>query len=162
MAARLCFQRGDAARAAELFEEAARVDEDYQARFFAAQSYEALGRTAEAEAAYRRALHVAEQHLAMNPDDPRAATMRAVSLCRTGRKAEGLEWAERARQIDSEDAGVLYNVACVYALEGQAERALDCLEQTMRAGFGDRSWIERDPDLATLRDEPRFRALVTA
>jgi tetratricopeptide (TPR) repeat protein len=159
-AARLCFQRGDTARAAELFEDAARADEDYQARFFAAQSYEALGRKAEAEAAYRRALHVVEQHLALNPDDPRAATMRAVSLCRLGRQAEGLEWAERARRIDPDDPGVLYNVACLYALEGLTDRALDCVEETMRAGFGDRAWIAQDPDLQALRDEPRFTALL--
>ena len=160
-AARLCFQRGETARAAELFEDAARADEDYQARFFAAQSYEALGRKAEAEAAYRRALHVVEQHLEMNPDDPRAATMRAVSLCRLGRQEEGLEWAERARRIDPEDPGVLYNVACLYALQGMTDRAIDCLEETMRAGFGDMAWIAHDPDLASLKDEPRFQAIMS-
>ena len=51
--ARLRFGQGAIAEAAALFEEAARVREDSQARFFAAQSYAALGRPADAEAAYR-------------------------------------------------------------------------------------------------------------
>jgi len=158
--ARLRFQRGEMAEAARLFEEATRAEEDYQARFFAAQSYAALGYPAEAEAAYRRALHVVADHLELNPDDARAATMKAVSLCRLGHQAEGLEWAERARAIDPGDAGVLYNVACLYALEGKTDTALDCLEETVRVGFGSRDWIAHDPDLESLRGLPRFEALL--
>jgi TolB-like protein/Flp pilus assembly protein TadD len=158
--ARLQFQEGKLAEAAELFEAAARAHEDYQARFFAAQSYAALGRKAEAEAGYRRALHVVQQHLELNPDDPRAATMCAVCLCRLGRLGDGITWAERARSIDPDDAGVAYNVACLYALEGVTDKALEALEQALGAGFGDRSWITNDPDLAPLRDNPRFQSLV--
>jgi TolB-like protein/Flp pilus assembly protein TadD len=157
--ARLRFQEGNTEEAARLFEEAARAREDYQARFFAAQSYAALGAKADAEAAYRRALHVASQHLELNPDDSRAATMCAVAACRLGLKDEGLRWASRARAIDPDDAGVIYNVACLYALEGQSDDALDCLELAVRGGLGMREWIERDPDLDSLREHPRFRAL---
>ncbi len=158
--ARLQFQRGELALAAELFEGAARAREDYEARFFAAQCYAGLGRKAEAEAAYRRGLHVAQQHLEMNPDDPGAATMCAVSLCRLGRPKEGLAWAERAREIEPNDARVLYNVACLYALEGKTDEALEGLEQAVRAGFGARDWIAHDPDLDSLRNHPRFKALL--
>jgi TolB-like protein/Flp pilus assembly protein TadD/tRNA A-37 threonylcarbamoyl transferase component Bud32 len=157
--ARLCFTEGDIARAAVLFEDAARAQEDYQARFFAAQSYTALGRSADAEAAYRRALHVVQEHLEFNPDDPRAATMCAVCYCRLGVREEGLRWAERARTIDPDDPGVIYNVACLYALEGRVEDALDCLEQAARTGFGGQAWIAHDPDLDSVRDHPRFQAL---
>ena len=158
--ARLRFSKGEIAAAAELFEEAARVREDSQARFFAAQCYAALGRAADAEAAYRRALHVVRQHLELNPDDSRAATMCAVALCRLGERAEGLEWAERARRIDPDDSGILYNVACLFALEGQREEALSCLEQAFHGGFGGRDWIAHDPDLESLRGDPRFQALL--
>jgi TolB-like protein/Flp pilus assembly protein TadD/tRNA A-37 threonylcarbamoyl transferase component Bud32 len=160
--ARSCFQRGRLAEAARWFEEAASVREDYSARFFAAQSYAALGREEDARAAYRRALTVVEQYLEINPDDPRAATMCAVSLCRLGDPARGLEWAERALSIDPEDAGVRYNVACLYALEGQREQAIDCLEEVIRLGFGNLEWIGQDPDLDSLREHPRFRRLMTS
>jgi serine/threonine protein kinase/Flp pilus assembly protein TadD len=160
--ARACFQQGKLAQAAALFEEAAAVRDDYQARFFAAQSYAGLDRKKDAEAAYWRALQTAQRHLEFNPDDPRAATMCAVSLCRLGEPVQGLEWAERALAIDPEDAGIRYNVACLYALEGETELALDCLEDAFRHGFGNREWIERDPDLHSRRDDPRFQKLMWA
>ncbi len=158
--ARSCFQQGRLAEAARLFDEAAQVREDYQAVFFAAQSYEALGNQSDAQIRYRQALQVAEKHMELNPDDPRAATMRAVSLCRLGQPQEGLHWAQQALAIDPEDAGVRYNVACLYALEGEADMAIDCLEEAIRVGFGNRGWIEHDPDLSAIRDHPRFRALL--
>ena len=107
------------------------------------------------------ALEVAERHMDLNPDDPRAATMRAVSLCRLGRLEEGKEWAERALEIDPADAGVRYNVACLFALEKEPERAIDCLEEAIAAGFGNSAWIRQDPDLASLKGNPRFEELVS-
>ncbi len=158
--ARLRFVQGRFADAALLFEEASRVRESYEASFFAAQSFAALGSEVSAQAAYRRASRIVTRYLEMNPDDPRAATMCAVSSCRLGEKSKGLQWAERALAIDPADAGVRYNVACLFALEGLSDRALDCLEQAMKHGFGNRDWISRDPDLASLREHPRFQALL--
>jgi len=158
--ARVCFQEGRLEEAARLFREASRVREDYQAAFFAAQASEALGRREEALDRYREALGVVERHMDLNPDDPRAATMRAVALCRLGWRDEGLRWAERALSIDPRDAGVRYNVACLYALEGATDEALRALEEVVRAGFGNKEWFRRDPDLASLRDDPRFQALM--
>ena len=160
--ARQCFQRGQLTEAARWFEEAARVRESPEARFFAAQAYEANGLHDEARAAYEKALEVSERHMMLHPDDPRTATMRAVALCRVGRPAEGLDWARRALTIDPEDAGVRYNVACLYALEGRSDEALDCLEECVRLGFGNVEWIGRDPDMQSLHGHPRFAALVGA
>jgi TolB-like protein/Flp pilus assembly protein TadD len=158
--ARMRFEQGALADAAQLFEDAAHAREDYQARFFAAQSWAGLGRKAESEAAYRRALHVVRDHLALNPDDSRAATMAAVSHCRLGQQEEGLTWAARARAIDPDDAGVLYNVACLYALEARPDEAIDCLGAALQAGFGSPEWIAHDPDLDGLRGDPRFQSLL--
>lgn len=158
--ARACFQRGWMDEAARQFEEAARIQENYSAAFFSAQSLEALGRADDARRFYARALEVVEHHMELHPDDPRAATMRAVSLCRTGQPAEGFEWAERALELDPDDAGVRYNAACLFALEGETDRAIECLEAAIERGFQNREWFDKDPDLASLRDEPRFQALM--
>ncbi len=159
--ARACFQQGRLVDAARRFEAAFAAREDYQAAFFAAQSHEALGNRVEAAAAYSRALGVTEKHMDLNPDDARAATMRAVSLCRLGRLKEGVFWAERALAIDPEDAAVRYNVACLYSLEGMKDKAIACLEDAIRVGFGNRGWLEHDPDLNPLRGDPRFEALIS-
>jgi TolB-like protein/Flp pilus assembly protein TadD len=160
--ARACFQQGRFEEAARLFREATGVREDYPSSFFAAQSLEALGRHDESAAAYGEALAVAERHMELNPDDPRAATMRAVALCRLGRVDEGLAWAERALEIDPEDAGVRYNAACLFSVAGRPGRALECLEDAARVGFGNREWLLRDPDLDGLRDHPRFQELLAS
>ncbi len=156
--ARLCFQHGRFEDAARLFEAACEVREDWDAQFFAAQSLAALGQ--DAVPAYRRALDIVTRHLALNPDDARAATMRAVAHMRVGETAAGLAWAERAVQIDPEDAGVRYNVACLYSLAGEIDRAIDDLYESLRCGFGNVEWFSRDPDLEPLRGDPRFQALL--
>jgi TolB-like protein/thioredoxin-like negative regulator of GroEL len=157
---RICFQQGRHAEAAALYDDAVRAREDYQAAFFAAQAYEALGDEETARRRYSDALEIVETHMDLNPDDPRAATMRAVASCRLGKLEDGIRWAERAIAIDPTDASVRYNVACLFALEGERERAIDLLEQAFASGFGQRDWVRQDPDLASLRGDPRFEALV--
>jgi len=158
--ARACLQQGRHAEARRLCQEANAAREDYQAAFFAAQAAEAGGDHAAAGEDYRVALGVCERHVEMNPDDPRAATMMAVCLARLGRRDEGLAWARQALAIDPLDAGVRYNVACLHAVEGAHDEALALLEGVVRAGFRNREWMERDPDLAALRTLPRFQAIM--
>jgi TolB-like protein/Tfp pilus assembly protein PilF len=158
--ARSCFQVGRFDDAARHFGEANAIREDYQAAFFGAQALEAGGRKDDAMKAYGHAQSIAARHMEFNPDDPRAATIRAVSLCRAGRPDEGLHWAEQALAIDPEDAGVRYNVACLFALEARKDRAFECLDDAIRAGFGNREWLEKDPDLTSLRDDARFDTLL--
>lgn len=160
--ARMRFQQGRMEEAARLFGEAADLREDHDAAFFAAQALEALGDEDAARTQYGRAAVAVERHMDLNPDDARAATIRAVALCRVGRQSEGLEWGHRAVEIDPEDAGVRYNVACLFAVAGQRDRAIELLESAVAAGFGNREWLARDPDLAAIRDDPRFQTLLAA
>lgn len=62
--------------------------------------------------------------------------------------------------IDPEEATILYNAACTYALLGETDRAIDLLEKAIRNGYGHKEWIDNDPDFASLRDHPRFQALM--
>lgn len=158
--ARMCFEQGRLEQAAGLFTAASRLRDEYQATFFAAQSLEALDREDEAREQYARALDAVGSHMELNPDDARAATMRAVSLCRLGRREEGLRWAEQAVLMDPDDGAVRYNTACLFAVAGEHERALELLDSALAQGFGNPQWLEHDPDLDSLRGDPRFRALL--
>jgi hypothetical protein len=62
--------------------------------------------------------------------------------------------------MEPDDSAVLYNVACVYALLGLKDSAIDCLESAVKNGFGHWEWIEHDSDFNALLDHPRFQALV--
>ena len=161
--ARACFVQGNLDEAARLYEQACRVrPEDYQAPSLLATVYEGLGRKADAEAVSRRALQMIEKHVEMHPDDARALYFGAGALCRAGRREECLNWTHRALGIDSEEPLTLYNVACVYALLGRADEAVDCLEKCINHGTGNREWIKNDSDLDSLRSHPRFQALLSA
>jgi len=81
-------------------------------------------------------------------------------LCQLGERARSLDWAERALRIDPDEPGILYNVACVYALLGQAEEAIVCLEKSLTHNPWFKGWAEKDSDLDSLRDQPRFQTLL--
>ncbi len=53
-----------------------------------------------------------------------------------------------------------YNAACAHALAGQRDQAFAQLEQAIAGGFRDRGVIERDSDLASLRDDARFAKML--
>ncbi len=55
-----------------------------------------------------------------------------------------------------------YNLACMRALTGQAEDAIEQLRLAVDAGFKDVSWARRDGDLASLRADPRFQKVLDA
>jgi adenylate cyclase len=79
-----------------------------------------------------------------------------------GDRKKATEWLERALAVDPEDSAVLYNVGCVYALIGEKDKALDCLEKAVFHGYGHKEWIRHDSDLDSLRDLPRFQKLLEA
>jgi len=161
--ARDAFARGDAETAIRQYEEAIRVrPEDYQAPLLVGQIFEDAGRADEARAVRRRGVRVAEEHLRLQPDDARALYMGANGLVALGDTARGLEWADRALALDPGDPMLLYNIACIKAMAGAGDAALDCLERSVAAGMRNRGWLEHDSNLDSVRTDPRFQALLAA
>jgi serine/threonine protein kinase/Flp pilus assembly protein TadD len=158
--ARACFQEGKLEEAVRHYTDASRVrPEDYQALLLMQGPLHGLGRSEDARATLRRGLQVAEKHLELNPDDARAMCLGADALVQLGEPDRGIEWAGRAQEIDPDDPGLLYNVACVYTRSGMIDEALGCLERAVENGFGHREWLDHDSDLDPLRDNARFQAL---
>lgn len=60
----------------------------------------------------------------------------------------------------SDRAAHFYNAAGTLAQLGEVEQALDLLERAVEREFGFRRWIEKDPDLAPLREHPRYAGLL--
>lgn len=157
----MCFAQGQYEKAAALFTKASLANPgDYQANAMRAGCLRALGHEEEARQARRDSLQMAERHLLLNPDDVRAVYFGANALCELGERTRALEWCDRALSLDGEEASVLYNVSCVYALLGETDKSLSCLEKAFSKGFGYKVWIENDPDFVSLRSNPRFEALM--
>ncbi len=158
---RVRFQRGELDEAARLFEQAEGLDpDDFQAPILLRQIYHSLGRRDEARNAARRGVERAERHLELNPDDTRALNLGLGGFASLGERERTLQFAARSLAIDGENPDTLYNVACGYALVGESEQALDCLERASIRGMAIADWAENDSDLASLRNEPRFRQLI--
>ncbi|MBI1967654.1 MAG: tetratricopeptide repeat protein [Gemmatimonadetes bacterium] len=159
--ARACRAQGQDALAAQWYERACELrPEDYATPQLLASVYLGLGRPDDAKATQRRALELAKQHLERYPDDARALYLGAGALAILGDSTRAREWAKRAVAMDPDDSAVLYNVACAYALMGLRDSAIDCLEQAIANGFRHWQWIEHDSDLDSLRESPRFGALL--
>jgi len=69
-----------------------------------------------------------------------------------------------ARSADGAPAGraryVYYDAAVEYARAGRNDDAVAMLGKAFAAGYSDRETIEKDPHLASLKGDPRVRALV--
>ncbi|MSR52805.1 MAG: tetratricopeptide repeat protein [Gemmataceae bacterium] len=158
---RRCLVQGKLVEAAILFEQACQQDpDDYQALTHLVSIYSGLGRAADAQVACRRATDVISQHLELHRDDARALYLGAVVLCMSGETERGLEWAGRALAMDPEEPVTLYNVACVYALQSQIEKGLDCLESALKHSYAHKKWVQHDSDLNALHSHPRFQAIL--
>ena len=63
-------------------------------------------------------------------------------------------------QSNQEHSLAAYNLACIAALSGERESALQLLQLAVAHGFNDAAYIQRDGDVASLRGDPRFRGIV--
>lgn len=67
---------------------------------------------------------------------------------------------EAAITIGPEDADLHYDLACLHSLGQDLDRSLEHLRNALDSGYTNREWIDRDADLANLRADPRFTALM--
>ncbi len=85
-------------------------------------------------------------------------------LHRLGRLDEALPWHERAAALHATApriaATATYNVACVHARAGRRSEGLAALRLAAERGFRRLAALQRDEDLAALRGDAAFAAIV--
>jgi hypothetical protein len=109
----------------------------------------AAGTGAEADAARRALEAVFVQTSFMAPRE----------FLAKGERAKAALVLQVAAELKPEAANVHYNLACALARLDR-RGALASLEEAVARGFASLAQITEDPDLAPLRDEARYRALV--
>ncbi len=100
--------------------------------------------------------------LKRRPDYVDALIPLAEIYTRLGRYREGLELDKKLSRLCGKDPVVHYNLACSFALVGDADKSLEALTKAIQYGYNDENHMRKDPDLKLLFGEPRFLALVAA
>jgi len=76
------------------------------------------------------------------------------------RLADAEAVCQRAEEIAPFFSLASYNLACFQALQGKKDEALASLERAIKSGFANAAHLQKDDDLASLRDNPKFAELV--
>jgi adenylate cyclase len=140
------------------------VDSDVNSANMLQSCYAAIG---DAPAQRRMAEYVlshCEAVLAENPNDEHALSYGMTALCTLGQPARAKEWMARALLLAPDDLKLRYNFACALAEAlRDTESALELLEQVFQRGaLGVVNHAKVDPDLDSLRENPRFQAMLAA
>lgn len=155
------YRRGDFPGAASWYEKAAALSpQDYRMwRHAGAAYFFAPGQRDRAPAAYRKALGLAEQELALDPTDGRVIIDVADCLSMLGDKARALALAADALARMPNDPEVQYTAADIYETLGDRDLALRHLELALRAGY-QRTLLATSPSFANVRTDPRYARMI--
>src|SRR5215470_7217986 len=133
--------------------------EDYNVYVPILNSLGALGKKDEHRNLLVRRIGALENHLKQVPEDARARVLMATDYAELERVDDAIRELNMAITLRANEASILYNAACTYAILKRKREALETIKKAWEAGFKDSVWARRDPDLALLHDELEFQKL---
>jgi adenylate cyclase len=160
-AASLHFARGRLDDAVRYFEKAAALWEtSCGAPAMLTTCYSALGDDAGLRRAARMTVERAEAALALDRSNGAAMGFGVAGLAALGEAERCRDWIRRAMLIDPDNLLMRYNFACALCLHlKDIDGALGLLAPYIaKMPRSEIDWMKVDPDLALLRDDPRFTA----
>jgi tetratricopeptide (TPR) repeat protein len=102
-----------------------------------------------------------EAIIKLEPQNAGAWARRALALHSLGRHTEAVVAYERSLEINSQQPLTLFNLARTLALLGDKGKAFNALTKALEVGYSQPLALETENDLRGLRDDPRFKRLVT-
>jgi tetratricopeptide (TPR) repeat protein len=97
----------------------------------------------------------------LEPQNAAAWNRLGASLLSLGKYDRAVETLKRALEINPRQLNTMYNLAGAYARLNDKEKAYDWLDKAVQAGFGQPQLMTTDDDLLSLRNEARFKDLVS-
>jgi len=101
-----------------------------------------------------------EELVSRDPCNEEALMILGNTYTRSGQYEKGLSVDRRLVRLRPADPTVYYNLACSYCLLSHIDESLAALERAVSLGYRDVTHLTKDPDLANLRSDPRYRKLL--
>ncbi|MFO0844008.1 MAG: hypothetical protein U0797_16680 [Gemmataceae bacterium] len=96
-----------------------------------------------------------------NPDYVDVLRIMGSLLALKGMFAEGLKIDKKLVRLRPADSLAHYNLACSYALLNRSDASIKTLRKAVELGYRDFRYMREDPDLDTIKQDPRFRELLS-
>jgi tetratricopeptide (TPR) repeat protein len=108
----------------------------------------------------KEAIECYQQAIAVDPKDASFHNNLGYGFSRQGKLDLAVLEYEKALGLYPDYGAALFNLACLHSLSGHLDLSLSYLQQAMGKGFSDLEFIEKEPDLASLRADPRCAQLL--
>jgi adenylate cyclase len=164
--ARILFRSGHVEESIPYFEKAASLMEtDWRNAAMLITCYGAVQDPPKARKAAERAVARLQTVIAGNPTNCSALAMGASALAALGDRERARDWARRAMLLEPDNLLGRYNIACALAHElDDPEGAIEALQPYFEntGSTTEIRHLEVDPDLDSIRDDARFKAMLAA
>ena len=115
--------------------------------------------TEKAKIAYKRALQLLEGIMQPNDSRPTYVSRAGLYHAKAGEPKEAVVLAAKALALAPSNSSVLFRSAVTYDLAGERTTALSLIKQALDGGYPI-SAIKSEPDLAGMRNDPRYHQLL--
>ena len=112
----------------------------------------------EVNAAYRRAIGLAEKEYTVNPNNTNILINLASLYQKLGQPTQARSSLERALAIQPDDVDLMFRASYTYEALGERDRALELLDKALENGYP-LADVERTTSLDSLRTDPRYEQL---
>jgi non-specific serine/threonine protein kinase len=100
--------------------------------------------------------------LELNPEDYVVLSRLALTYAVMDERKKALEAVKRVVDTQPDDGITLYNCGATYAWLGNKDKALFYLNAACEKGFMNIiHWFKRDPHIESIRDDPRFKEMLS-
>ncbi len=157
----ICFQIGMYLDAAGFYERAiAAGSKDYEYVIWGnlAECHRQLSNQEKAREAFEQAIRLGRTKLEKRPQDAEVRSRLALYYAMSGRGDEARREIQAARKRAPADVDVLVRAVRVYELTGQRDAAIEGVRELINRSDALKT-LEGDPDMANLRNDPRYKRL---